>query len=103
MLSPKWRDPHLAMKEHLQLSIGNMIGFSLFIAGITRQVLGSSLKAPDHQMLQRKSQSLSKTSRTGHQSDIFRQGFFKANIPHLLRCDLSLRSEARFLRSFCPS
>ena len=61
MLSPKWRDPHLAMKEHLQLSIGNMIGFSLFIAGITRQVLGSSLKAPDHQMLQRKSQSLSKT------------------------------------------
>ena len=35
MLSPKWRDPHLAMKEHLQLSIGNMIGFSLFQGGIT--------------------------------------------------------------------
>ena len=64
MFSPqtiKWRDPHLAMKEHFHLSIGNLIGFSLFIAGITRQVLGSSLKAPDHQMLQRKSQSLSKT------------------------------------------
>ena len=99
----KWRDPHLAMKEHLHLSIGNLIGFSLFIAGITRQVLGSSWKHQTTRCCNEKANHWVRPGRTGHQSDIFCHDLLNANIPQLLHCDLSLHTETCFLRSFCPS